>query len=91
MDSAISATGMKAPMDHDRFYYNRSVTNVNITEVHNVYNTPSSIATRPASAITAAMAVSASGPLGKKNPFLANATLPGFRAKPAHSGSARQS
>src|SRR5262249_9555902 len=25
--------------DHDRFYYNRSVTNVNETVVHNVYNT----------------------------------------------------
>ena len=24
--------------DHDHFYYNRSVTNVNITEFHNVYN-----------------------------------------------------
>jgi hypothetical protein len=24
--------------DHDRFYYNRSVTNVNITNIHNVYN-----------------------------------------------------
>jgi hypothetical protein len=25
--------------DRDRFYYNRSVNNVNITEIHNVYNT----------------------------------------------------
>jgi hypothetical protein len=25
--------------DHDRFYYNRSVNNVNVTEIHNVYNT----------------------------------------------------
>jgi hypothetical protein len=25
--------------DHDHFFYNRSVTNVNITEIHNVYNT----------------------------------------------------
>jgi hypothetical protein len=25
--------------DHDHFYYNRSVTNVNVTVVHNVYNT----------------------------------------------------
>jgi WXXGXW repeat (2 copies) len=25
--------------DHDHFYYNRSVNNVNVTEVHNVYNT----------------------------------------------------
>ena len=25
--------------DHDRFFYNRSVTNVNVTEIHNVYNT----------------------------------------------------
>jgi len=24
--------------DHDHFYYNRSVTNVNVTEIHNVYN-----------------------------------------------------
>src|SRR5258707_530074 len=26
--------------DHDRFYYNRSVNNVNVTEIHNTYNTP---------------------------------------------------
>jgi hypothetical protein len=25
--------------DHDHFYYNRSVNNVNVTEIHNVYNT----------------------------------------------------
>jgi hypothetical protein len=25
--------------DHDRFYYNTSVTNVNVTNIHNVYNT----------------------------------------------------
>jgi hypothetical protein len=25
--------------DHDRFFYNRSVNNVNVTEIHNVYNT----------------------------------------------------
>lgn len=25
--------------DHDRFFYNRSVNNVNLTEIHNVYNT----------------------------------------------------
>ncbi len=25
--------------DHDHFYYNRSVTNVNVTNIHNVYNT----------------------------------------------------
>lgn len=25
--------------DHDRFFYNRAVNNVNITEIHNVYNT----------------------------------------------------
>jgi len=25
--------------DHDHFFYNRAVTNVNITEIHNVYNT----------------------------------------------------
>jgi WXXGXW repeat (2 copies) len=25
--------------DHDRFYYNRSVNNVNVTVIHNVYNT----------------------------------------------------
>jgi hypothetical protein len=25
--------------DHDRFYYNRAVNNVNVTEIHNVYNT----------------------------------------------------
>jgi hypothetical protein len=25
--------------DHDRFFYNRAVSNVNITEIHNVYNT----------------------------------------------------
>ena len=25
--------------DHDHFYYNRSVNNVNITQIHNVYNT----------------------------------------------------
>jgi len=25
--------------DHDRFFYNHSVTNVNITEIHNAYNT----------------------------------------------------
>jgi WXXGXW repeat (2 copies) len=25
--------------DHDHFYYNRSVNNINVTEIHNVYNT----------------------------------------------------
>src|SRR3984893_14396170 len=25
--------------DHDRFFYNRSVNNINVTEIHNVYNT----------------------------------------------------
>ena len=25
--------------DHDRFFYNRAVNNVNVTEIHNVYNT----------------------------------------------------
>ena len=25
--------------DHDRFYYNRSVNNVNVAQIHNVYNT----------------------------------------------------
>jgi len=25
--------------DHDHFFYNRAVTNVNVTEIHNVYNT----------------------------------------------------
>jgi hypothetical protein len=25
--------------DHDHFFYNRSVTNINVTEIHNVYNT----------------------------------------------------
>ena len=26
--------------DHDHFYYNRSVNNVNVRDIHNVYNTP---------------------------------------------------
>src|SRR5258708_13099775 len=25
--------------DHDHFFYNRSVNNINVTEIHNVYNT----------------------------------------------------